>query len=140
MSALPAPSKDASSSTSFAGIAAWSPGSSAVGVNIDLISHVDWWEHPDFTDDDHRHAAEMIAFDVLDPALRSRGNPRKSAKRLSEDAAFREEMVVLFHGPPTGRFLPPRIGDLAAELRDLTKRVAAIEADLQRLLGEEHEL
>jgi hypothetical protein len=57
---------------------------SAVGLNIELVSHVDRWKHPDFADDDHRHVAETIAFDVLDPALRSRGYPRRSPQLLAD--------------------------------------------------------
>ena len=64
-------------------------GASAAGLNIDLVRRVDWWEHPSFGDGDALHAAELIAFEVLDPALRSRGNPRKNALTKVDDQAFR---------------------------------------------------
>lgn len=101
--------------------------SSAVGLNIDFVNHVDWWQHPDFTDADHRHAAEMIAFDVLDPALRSRGNPRRSARLLVEDRAFRSAMEQLFKQPATGRFTPPRLRDVATQVRRLENRLEQLE-------------
>jgi len=107
-------------------------GSSAVGVNIDLVSQVDWWEHPTFADGDHRHAAEMIAFEVLDPALRSRGNLRRSARELASDPDFRSQMTRLFSGSPTGSFQPPRLSDIAAELRSLEERVQLLEERLGR--------
>lgn len=112
-------------------------GSSAVGVNIDLVRHVDWWEHPDFANGDHRHAAELIAFDVLDPALRSRGNPRQAATLLSQEPAFRAAMATLFEGPPAGRFKPPLLWDTAAQLRRLESRVDDLDARLQRLEKDE---
>lgn len=94
-------------------------GSSAVGVNIDLVNHVDWWEHPTFADDDHRHAAEMIAFEVLDPALRSRGSPRRSARDLFDDSSFHADDAAVpkaghwtFHPATTQR--PGRRGPFAA--------------------------
>lgn len=107
--------------------------SSAVGVNIDLVSHVDWWEHPQFSDDDHRHAAEMIAFEVLDPALRSRGNPRRAAAELTRDATFRAAITELLNSAPSGRFIPPRIADVAADVRKLAERVSRLESALQEL-------
>ena len=108
-------------------------GSSAVGVNIDLVNHVDWWEHPTLADDDHRHAAEMIAFEVLDPALRSRGSPRRNARDLFDDAGFRAEMVQLFQTSSTGRFTPPRLTDLAAEVRSLRARLSQLEEVVARI-------
>lgn len=108
-------------------------GSSAVGVNIDLVNHVDWWEHPTFADDDHRHAAEMIAFEVLDPALRSRGSPRRSARDLFDDSSFHAEMTQLFRKPATGRFTPPRLSDLAAEVRSLLVRLSELEERVARI-------
>lgn len=92
---------------------------SAVGVNIDLVHHVNWWENPEFADADRRHAAEMIAFDVLNPALRSRGSPRAAARLLTEDVAFGASMENLFRQAPTGRYTPPRLSDVASRLEDL---------------------
>jgi hypothetical protein len=45
-------------------------GVSAVSLNPDFVSEVRWWEHPDFEKQDVLEAAELIAFDVLEPALR----------------------------------------------------------------------
>ena len=51
-------------------------GTSAAGLNIDHIRYVEWWEHPVFAEQERRRAAELVAFDVLDPALRSRSRIR----------------------------------------------------------------
>jgi hypothetical protein len=112
-------------------------GSSAVGVNIELVTHVNWWEDQKFSDDDHRHAAEMVAFDVLDPALRSRGNTRRTARDLAADPSFRDAMSRLFAGQPSGQFVPPRLGQVAVDVRELTERVRRLEQKLERLMNEQ---
>ena len=75
---------------------------SAVVLNVDYITEVMWWEHPDFEKRYILEAAELVAFDVLDPALRSRGGIQEKSKRHYEDAVFRDEMIALFSGEPTG--------------------------------------
>jgi hypothetical protein len=53
----------------------------AVRLDLDYIRFVDWWEDEQFTDGAVRHAAELVAFDVFEPGLRSRGNPTAAARR-----------------------------------------------------------
>src|SRR3954447_23265179 len=48
-------------------------GVAAATLNPDAVREVRWWEHPSFEDKAQRQAAELVAFRVLDPALRSRG-------------------------------------------------------------------
>ena len=48
-------------------------GASAVSLNPDLLTSMEWWEHPSFGETVNLKAAEMVAFEVLQPALRSRG-------------------------------------------------------------------
>jgi hypothetical protein len=100
---------------------------SAVGVNIDHVTQVDWWESALFKDDDARHAAELVAYGVLEPALRSRAKPRSAAMRLYEDAEFRAAVRRVLRRPPSGRLLPPRLSDLAQRLTDLERRVRLLE-------------
>ena len=101
-------------------------GTSAVQLNPDYITELEWWEHPDF---DQRHvleAAEMVAFDVLDPALRSRGAPQQQARELYTDEGFRTEMRALFFGDPAGRLV-------IETLRDALERIAALEERVEKL-------
>jgi hypothetical protein len=102
-------------------------GTSAVQLNPDYVTELAWWEHPDF---DQRHvleAAEMVAFDVLDPALRSRGAPQHRARELFAEQSFHEEMRVLFSGDPAGRLVIETLGDALERIAALEERVAELE-------------
>lgn len=101
-------------------------GSSAVGLNVEHVTHVAWWLHPSFTDKDRRLAAELVAFGVLDPALRSRGGVSQAALDLSEEPQFAAEMRALLSGDPAAIYRPARLADLA-------DRVERMEATLRRL-------
>jgi hypothetical protein len=81
----------------------------AVVLNVDSITEVRWWEHPDFARRPFLEAAERVAFDVLDPALRSRGTASVQARELHDDAGFREPMRQLFLAEPAGRLMIPTL-------------------------------
>lgn len=104
-------------------------GTSAVGVNIEHVRYVDWWCHERFEDEDQRHAAELLAFKVLEPALRSRGRPRQAAVAHLDDPAFVDEVTATLSGPPEGRLVLPRVADLAAQVRDLSARLESLESE-----------
>jgi hypothetical protein len=102
-------------------------GTSAVGLNVDHVAYVAWWLHASFTNETHRLAAELVAFRVLDPALRSRGGIRQSAIDLSEDPAFAEDIEALLRGEPSGRYQPPALQDVADRVAELEARVKELE-------------
>jgi hypothetical protein len=102
-------------------------GTSAVQLNPDYVTEVEWWEHPDFTQRHVLEAAEMVAFDVLDPALRSRGAPQEKARELYGDASFQQEMTALFSGDPAGRLIIPTLEDALERIAELEVRVAQLE-------------
>jgi GIY-YIG catalytic domain len=102
-------------------------GTSVVGLRVDLIRFVQWWDHDDFDAQDKRLAAELVAFDVLDPTLRSRAGIREGAMELSQRSPFRRQMQALFEGGPAGRLQVEGLTDLAAEIADLRERVTALE-------------
>jgi hypothetical protein len=106
-------------------------GTSAVGINIERVQYVQWWESDLLVDDNARHAAELIAFEVLGPALRSRGAPRREAMELTTDSAFRCSVERLLEAAPAGRLVPPRLTDVATRLADLEKRLARVEKLLE---------
>jgi hypothetical protein len=102
-------------------------GASAVGLNLEHVRYVDWWTNVLFEDDDRRHAAELVAFDVLDPALRSRGRPRQAALSYLNDPSFVTNVRQVLSAPAAGRFVPPKVADLGTAVADLQRRVDALE-------------
>jgi hypothetical protein len=106
-------------------------GVSAVSLNPDYVTEVQWWEHSTFEKQDALEAAELVAFDVLEPALRSRGGITDRAKQLYKEQEFREQMIAVFSGEATGclriRSLAQackRIGELEIRLREIETRLA----------------
>src|SRR5215218_2579111 len=56
-------------------------GAAAATLNPDAVREVRWWEHASFAEKVERQAAELVAFDILGPALRSRGGIGPKAKQ-----------------------------------------------------------
>jgi len=107
-------------------------GTSAVALNPDYVTEVRWWEHPDFSKRHVLEAAELVAFDVLDPALRSRGAIQEQAKQLYADESFREKMRAVFLSEPTGRIIFPTLRDALKRIAQLERRLAALEQRLAK--------
>lgn len=104
-------------------------GVSAVSLNPDLVTEVRWWEHPDFTGRRVLQAAELVAFDVLEPALRSRGGITAEAKQLYADVKFSARMRTLFEGDAAGRLIIPTLHSALERVAELERRVAALERE-----------
>ena len=102
-------------------------GTSAVQLNPDYVTELEWWEHSDFGQRHVLEAAEMVAFDVLDPALRSRGAPQHRARELYGEESFYGEMRALFSGDPAGRLVIETLGDALERIAALEERIAAVE-------------
>ena len=102
-------------------------GTAAVGLNPDHVRAVVWWQHPAFSDRVELAAAELVAFDVLEPALRSRGGIPKEAGERAADPAFRAEMAELFRGAPAGRLELPSFAALAERVEVLERRLDRID-------------
>ncbi len=103
-------------------------GTSAVGLNPDYVTEMRWWEHSEFSERHILEAAELVAFDVLDPALRSRGNIQEQAKQLYADSKFNQKMRSLFTSEPTGRLMIPALQDALERIAKLEKRLDSLEA------------
>jgi hypothetical protein len=106
-------------------------GVSAVSLNPELVTEVRWWEHPEFTDKIVLLAAELVAFNVLEPALRSRGGITAAAKQLSDDAVFKARMTSLFSGEATGRLVISTLQSALERIADLERRVLSLESKMQ---------
>jgi hypothetical protein len=92
-------------------------GVSAVSLNLDLVSDVLWWEAGEFSDPIALEAAERIAFDALEPVLRSRGAVREAARALADDDAFRTRMHRLLTAEPSGRLAVPSLDSMVERVR-----------------------
>jgi ribonuclease HI len=103
-------------------------GSSAAGLNPDHIRAVEWWTDPGFSDRTTLAAAEILAFERLQPALRSRGGITAAARSLANDDGFRARINTLLD-MPSGRLDIPQLIDLIDSLAELEARVARLEAN-----------
>ena len=103
-------------------------GTGAVGLHADYVRAVEWWEHEAFSNRIELAAAELVAFDVLEPALRSRGGIPHDARERASDDEFRAEMVELFRSQPTGRLTLPSFAALADRVEELERRLDRIES------------
>jgi hypothetical protein len=107
----------------------------AVHLDLDYIRYVEWWEHQSLTDDTTRLAAELVAFDVFEPALRSRGVVSRPALELYSDPDRHAELERIFAAEPTGRFVHARLPDVARQVYALEARIAALEETIRSLRG-----
>jgi hypothetical protein len=103
-------------------------GVAAVSLNPDLLTEVRWWTDARFADALNLAAAELVAFDVLQPVLRSRGGVSQEARALAADREFRATMVVKFTGPSSGHRTVLRLEAALGRLTELERRVALLEA------------
>ena len=101
-------------------------GVAAATLNPDAVREVRWWEHASFDEKVSRQAAKVVAFGVLDPALRSRGGIGQESKTLAADPDFRQEMEALFGGDPAGVFRLPWIWDMESRIEHLEGQVAEL--------------
>jgi hypothetical protein len=107
-------------------------GTGAVGLHPDHVRGVEWWEHPAFSSRMELAAAELVAFDVLERALRSRGGITKEARERAADNSFRAEMAELFRGLPTGRLSLPSFAAVVERVEVLERRLEQIKSDQGR--------
>lgn len=108
-----------------------STGATVVTLNAALVTQVRWWEHPRFAEEAYLLAAELVAFDTLDPVLRSRGQPQEQARQLYTNPEFYSQMRAAFAGEPTGQLTLPTLQDALERIAALEERLNALEAQLK---------
>lgn len=106
-------------------------GTSATGINPDYVTEIRWWEHHRFSNPAAREAAELVAFDLLDPALRSRKGIGKAAQELLTSSRFRKEMETLVKKGPTGHLRIPSLEQVWRKLSAIEDRLDRIEERLK---------
>lgn len=108
-------------------------GVQAVSLNPDLVVKVSWWEHADFVSSSILTAAELVAFDVLDPVLRSRGTVSGEARSLYKDEEFQLRMRELFQEDASGCFMVPNLQSAFERILALETRLAELEQRIDKL-------
>lgn len=107
-------------------------GTSAVSLNPLYISALSWWEHPRFDKTVGLKAAELIAFEVLNPVLRSRAGLDVAGQELINDQQFAGAMRELLSAEPTGRVTFPTLSEAFRRIETLEKKLERIEKLLQK--------
>jgi hypothetical protein len=102
-------------------------GTSAVNLEPDYITRMSWWEHPSFNITVNLKAAELIAFEILNPALRSRAGVDTAGQNLLSNKKFRESMEQIFQGTPVGTINFPSLSDIMKRIAELEVRVSELE-------------
>jgi len=102
-------------------------GTSAAMLNPDYVTEIRWWHSSIFEEKVSREAAEIIAIDIMDPALRSRGRPTEEAKIKVQKEQFSSQMNDLFAHQPTGSLEIYSMQDVIEKLAELEKRISDLE-------------
>ncbi len=110
-------------------------GVSPARLNPDYVAEVKWWEHPRFTERTFLAAAELVAFEMLDPVLRSRGSVEKEASQLAKDEYFRRDIRTLVENGPAGLLSIHTLQDALDKIAELEQRLAELEARIGQLGG-----
>jgi hypothetical protein len=76
-----------------------------------------------------RDNAELVAFEILDPALRSLGGIPEEASSHYNDQRFHSAMSEIFSGSPTGRFSLPDVNTL---LEQVLVRLSTLEQQVEK--------
>lgn len=104
-------------------------GVSAVSLNIEFVTEIEWWLNGRFHNKTDRGAAELVAFDRFAPVLRSRGKPSVDAKNRASEFMFRREFEEFFSQIPNGRLVRSEPESLLKRVESLEARVAALEQE-----------
>lgn len=108
-------------------------GVSAVVLNPDKLKSISWWCHESFSDEGHRKAAEIVAFEVLNPTLQSLGKVQDDAETIVKDPQFYNDMCRLFRSAPAGRYSLETLDNLVDLVLDLQKRISELEGKLSEV-------
>lgn len=96
-------------------------------MQASFLSELRWWEHPDFADSNLLRAAEFVAADLFEPALRSRMPIGSQVAELVDNEDLRERTRSLLLGEPSGRLLLPSAEQLLERLSEFEGRLQALE-------------
>jgi hypothetical protein len=110
-----------------------------VSLNPDYVESMSWWENESFVEKVNLKAAEMIAFEILNPALRSRAGDDGAGARLLSNKEFRKSMEILFKGLPTGTAQFPSLSEAISRISKLEDQLQKLESQIEKLKDSKHE-
>ena len=108
-------------------------GASIVSIDPEKITQIIWWVHPSFADRGQLEAAEEIAFEVLEPTVRSRGNVTERARKIVLDEKFSNEMRSFFKNRPSGQIEMLTYEELIEKVNCIEENMESIRKELERL-------
>lgn len=101
-------------------------GSEAVTLEPAFLTDLYWWEHADFADQHVLRAAEFMASDLFQPALRSRRPISARAAELYEDQRSQAKMAALLRAEATGHAVLPGLERILERLAELERRFESL--------------
>jgi hypothetical protein len=108
-------------------------GDVATGLNPEQVTERRWWSDDSFVERPRLEAAELVAFDVLNPVLRSRGRIEEQARAYYGDPAIHQYLQTLFVGPSTGRLILPTLQDALDRIASLQRQIEVLAQRLDRM-------
>ena len=105
-------------------------GASGYSLDPDYVKRITWWEHHLLTSPSILTAVELIAFEILDPIIRSQGN-KKQAGQMLKNKDFVNEMRQLFKGEPSGEFTIIDLAQALQRIVELEDRIRQLEEKLK---------
>jgi DNA repair ATPase RecN len=111
-------------------------GTSAASLNPDLVTGLEWWLSEQFEDRDRLQAAELVAFEALEPTLRSRGRITEEAEAFAENDEFAKEVRAMLEGEPTGTVEVPRLSEALSRIERLEEQVGRLQKRLREIEDE----
>ena len=108
-------------------------GTSAVNLNPDQVMSLSWWVHTDFDETVKLKAAEIVAFEILNPALRSRAGADSAGAAILDDKKFYNKMKILFNGNPSGTVEFVSLTDAFTEISRLKTQLETLEKRINDL-------
>jgi hypothetical protein len=111
-------------------------GTSAACLNPDYVTEVSWFSHPKFYDRNTLIAAELVAFDYFQPALRSRGNLPEIPLEMYHRVDFQEEIEKILRQGPTGNLCIQTSHEALKRIDRLEKRIMQLEKKFAKMGSE----
>lgn len=101
-------------------------GGSAVSIDPHLVDGCRCWCDPEFEEKPFLLAAEIVAVQMLDPVLRSRGAKHVEGARLASTSDFVSRIAEILQNP-TVEVSFPDFTELARKVEHLTQRIEKLE-------------